>query len=204
LQACKLSGAGKVWIMFAKNYGMEILLALKELTGSSLITAIIAAVILNISLYLLSRILKKTFYLLTGHRSDQSMGQITISKVGFVREIVNWCTDNLGLASKVNSPPSIHLLYYKHSKICGIYHSYGKNIVVYWGSHTTLIDIIDTTIHEYQHYLDLQNQKDTKAYDKESFEVGYNDNYFEIRARNTAAKYRKSCYEALKKKKIII
>ena len=67
-----------------------------------------------------------------------------------------------------------------------------------------LMEIIDTTIHEYQHYLDLKNQKDTKAYEKESHEVGYHKNYFEVRARNTAAKHRESCYKALKKKQIII
>jgi hypothetical protein len=183
---------------------MEILSTLNELTGSSLITAIIGSFILNVCLYLLSKILKKTFYFLTGYHFAQGKEQLTTSKVGFVREIVNWCIINLGLASKTNSAPSVQLLYYKHSKICGIYYSYGKNIVIYWGSHSTLMEIIDTTIHEYQHYLDLQNQKDAKAYDKESNVVGYFNNYFEVRARNTAAKHRDSCYEALKKKKIII
>jgi hypothetical protein len=124
--------------------------------------------------------------------------------VQFVREVVEWCVENLGLAKKTNHPPNVQLVYHKHSGKYGHYFSMNKQITIYWGSHSSIMEIIDTTIHEYQHYLDLRNSNDAKAYDKESEKVGYYKNIYEVRARKIAEKHRGACFQALKKKNIIL
>ena len=59
-----------------------------------------------------------------------------------------------------------------------------------------VMDLIDTTIHEYSHYL----QKDFRRhYDQLSTEYEYHNHPLEIEAKDTAKKYRRICFTTIKK-----
>ena len=129
--------------------------------------------------------------------------KLTVSKVEFVRQVVAWCAEHLGMPPKINRLPNITMRYYRHSKWSGLYSQYNKEITIYWDNHWDLLTLINTVIHEYQHFLDLRNSKDDQEYAKELAKVGYFDNLYEKRARKTASIWERQCYEAMVKKGII-
>jgi Zn-dependent peptidase ImmA (M78 family) len=94
----------------------------------------------------------------------------------------------------------VDLRYYKHRKVMGTYQQRSKLITVYWGSHADLREVVNTVIHEYQHFLDIRSGKDDRAYDKEIKEVGYQDNSFERKAREVANRWQKACFKDLEKR----
>jgi hypothetical protein len=132
-----------------------------------------------------------------------SAEQLAVSKVAFVREVVSWCAEHLGLPPKINRLPHITIRYYRHAKWGGLYFQRTKEIVIYWDSHWNLLTRINTVIHEYQHFLDLRNNKDDQEYAKELKKVGYFENIYEKNARKTASAWEKQCYEAMVKKGVI-
>lgn len=136
-------------------------------------------------------------------KSNFPTEQLTVSKIEFIRQIVAWCIENLGFPYKMNRWPKITLRYYRHKKWGGTYHQATKEITLYWGSHSQTLDIINTIIHEYQHFLDIRDGKDDVEYSKEMETVGYHKNFFERRARKVASKWERSCYDDLVKKGII-
>ena len=56
---------------------------------------------------------------------------------------------------------------------------------------TTILDLIDTIIHEYTHYLRPNFQKE---YEKVSKEFTYDKNPLEIEAKQMARRHRKKCF----------
>jgi hypothetical protein len=128
---------------------------------------------------------------------------LAVSKIAFVREVVSWCAENLGMPPKITRLPQVTIRYYKHRKWVGLYFQPSKHITIYWNGHPNLISIINTVIHEYQHFLDLRNTKDDQEYAKEFARVGYYENLYEKRARKTADNWERQCYEAMVKKGVI-
>lgn len=153
--------------------------------------------------YKLVKLLNWFFKRLEGLSLSDSKDRLSIPKIEFVRQVIDWCVENLGLPPKTNQLPGITLRYYEHKSWGGLYSPSSKEIIVYWNSHDSLLSIINTVIHEYQHFLDLQTGKDDKAYTREMEKVGYYKNIFERRARKVARKYEKSCFTAMKGKGII-
>ena len=129
--------------------------------------------------------------------------KLTFSKVEFDRQVEAMSADHLGMPPKINRLPNITMRYYRHSKWSGLYSQYNKEITIYWDNHWDLLTLINTVIHEYQHFLDLRNSKDDQEYAKELAKVGYFDNLYEKRARKTASIWERQCYEAMVKKGII-
>ena len=63
--------------------------------------------------------------------------------------------------------------------------------------------MVNTVIHEYQHFLDIRSGKDDRAYDKEIKEVGYQDNSFERKAREVANRWQKACFKDLENRGMV-
>jgi len=147
----------------------------------------------------------KIFCWLTGSSASfqAHSEKLSVSKIAFVREVVSWCAENLGLPPKVTRLPEVTIRYYKHRKWVGLYFQPSKHITIYWNGHSNLISIINTVIHEYQHFLDLRNNMDSQEYAKELARVGYYDNLYEKKARKTADNWERQCYEAMVKKGVI-
>ena len=113
----------------------------------------------------------------------------TLPKAKLIRESLDWCIQRFGLSQK-GVFPQLEISYYPHKKRSGIYCSGQNKIVVYVPNHEHPLELIDTVIHEYQHYLEIHDHHMAKAYDAYLEEKGYWDNPFEISAREFAKKHR--------------
>jgi hypothetical protein len=154
-------------------------------------------------------VLVLAWLLLSGIRDGQKYGargfsgSLLVSKAAFIREVLRWCVEHFGLPPRCRTWPRVDLRYYKHRKVMGTYQQRGKVITVYWGSHADLREVVNTVIHEYQHFLDIRSGKDDRAYDKEIKEVGYQDNSYERRARELADRWQKACIKDLEKRGLV-
>jgi hypothetical protein len=153
----------------------------------------------------LGQILYLTFkYIREEYKNPASSStQLSVSKIEFIRQIVGWCVENLGMPPKINRWPNITLRYYQHKKFGGLYHQPTKEITVYWANNPRLMDIVDIVIHEYQHFLDIRNGKHDEEYESEMQRVGYHNNPFEIRARKASSQWGKACFDELRRRGII-
>ena len=70
-------------------------------------------------------------------------------------------------------------------------------ITLYWGSHASLKEVVNTLIHEYQHFLDIRTSQEDRAYDKELKQIGYQDNSYEKKAREAANRWEKACLQEM-------
>lgn len=134
---------------------------------------------------------------------ESSSTQLNISKIEFIRQIVGWCVENLGMPPNTSQWPNITLRYYRHQKYAGTYIQPIKMITVYWASNPSMMDIVNTVIHEYQHFLDIRNGKDDREYARQLVSMGYHSNMYEIRARRVASQWAKTCFDEMRRRGII-
>lgn len=152
-------------------------------------------------IWVFSRFLKS--YFTSPNLMDTSDFELQVSKTVFVHEVICWCVKNLGLPPRSKALPNVVLRYYRHQKLMGTYLHRGKVITLYWGSHSTIIEVINTLIHEYQHFLDIRKDQDSREYDKETALLGYYRNPFERRARQVANRSEKLCLRFMIKKGLL-
>uniref|UniRef100_UPI0040480F4A hypothetical protein n=1 Tax=Algoriphagus sp. TaxID=1872435 RepID=UPI0040480F4A len=135
--------------------------------------------------------------------STTSLQAVGVPKVVFAREVICWCMQHLGLPKGRKTGPRLLLRYYRHRKLMGTYHQSSKTITLYWGSHASLREVVNTLIHEYQHFLDIRTSQEDRAYDKELKQIGYQDVSYEKRARQVADRWEKACFQDLAKKGLL-
>ncbi|MEI8110414.1 MAG: hypothetical protein WCH59_05425 [Chitinophagia bacterium] len=126
--------------------------------------------------------------------------KLLISKAGYVREVVRWCTQYLGVPSRGCRFPEIIISYYPHKKLHGNYAYNCKRIQVYVNNHENLLQLTDTVIHEYIHFLEIRSHAHQKDYNKHMQQIGYHKNPYEISARTQAAQHVNACLFAMKQK----
>ena len=104
-----------------------------------------------------------------------------------------WCEENLG-KRKVDCTLKIN---YTYSRTRGTYLYYNKMFVIRVWDNQKLIDLVETIVHEYVHYLQFKSErfylKSVKLRDK----LGYENNPFEIEARIIADKLKDVCLNSL-------
>lgn len=135
--------------------------------------------------------------------STSSLQAVQVPKVVFAREVIRWCMQHLGLPKGRKTGPRLLLRYYRHRKVMGTYQQRSKTITLYWGSHASLKEVVNTLIHEYQHFLDIRTNQEDKAYDKELKQIGYQDNSYEKKAREVANRWEKACLQELAQKGLL-
>ncbi len=135
--------------------------------------------------------------------STSPLQAVQVSKVVFAREVIRWCMQHLGLPKGKKVGPQLLLRYYRHRKVMGTYQQRSKTITLYWGSHANLKEVVNTLIHEYQHFLDIRTNQEDKAYDKELKQIGYQDNSYEKKAREVANRWEKACLHELAQKGLL-
>jgi hypothetical protein len=135
--------------------------------------------------------------------TSSSLHELRVPKVVFAREVIRWCMQHLGLPKGKKAGPRLLLRYYRHRKVMGTYQQRSKTITLYWGSHVDLKEVVNTLIHEYQHFLDLKNLQDDRAYDKELKQIGYQDNSYEKKAREAANRWEKACLQEMSRRGLL-
>ena len=115
------------------------------------------------------------------------------------QSIVNWCEQNVILGRQRKSKVLIKISYQKKGDLLGWYDYNTKTIMVYVLKHKDLQSIVNTTIHEYVHHLQLRTIRDDVRYNSISKLKGYWDNDFEVEAREISSKLMYKCIKELKK-----
>ena len=105
--------------------------------------------------------------------------------------------------NKIKHYPVVDIRYYRTKKWAGRYYNEGR-VVIYIRSNESIIDIIDTTLHEISHHISMKTQcEEFEMYDKLLKEYGYDNHPEEIKARKFASEHQKSCIKYLLSKGVI-
>jgi len=115
------------------------------------------------------------------------------------QSIVNWCEQNVILGRQRKSKVKIKISFQKKGDLLGWYDYNTKTIMVYVLKHKDFQSIVNTTIHEYVHHLQLRTIRDDVRYNSISIRKGYWDNDFEVEAREISSKLMYKCIKELKK-----
>ena len=123
--------------------------------------------------------------------------QITGTKISYIRAVINWCRKNIPHPTKTSYPLSLEVKYYTHKRHHGVYHTGSRTIRVYVNNHCNIGELTDTVIHEYHHYMYMRHNSHQQEYNRFTDQRGYQDNPYEIAARECASKYYKACMKDL-------
>lgn len=134
------------------------------------------------------------------HQGNSSSKRNYVQKINtaaLIRQIAYWCKDELGLPPKVKKMPEVKISYYKHKKYAGTYQSINQCITIYPKSNDSLVQLVDSVIHEYVHFLEIRCLNDSKAYEKLLKSYGYINNPYEVSARKIANEKTAACIQYL-------
>jgi len=137
-------------------------------------------------------------------KNCQSQFKLNTSKAAYIKAVVYWCVQNLGSPIGNKKIPGIVVRYVKQDKFLGLYCSAGKNIIIYVKAHENLLQLTNTVIHEYDHFLRIRNLKDQKNYNKVLDKIGYDRHPLELFARETAEKYELNCFKEMAEKGLLL
>ena len=105
---------------------------------------------------------------------------------------LEWCINNLGNPLKTISPTIILKNDKRVKNMYGFYMD--QNITIHLSTIHTTKQMVSTIIHEYCHYLQSPRISAFTKYWKLNDKFGYNNNPFEIEARQFESLYLNSCY----------
>lgn len=105
---------------------------------------------------------------------------------------LEWCINNLGNPLKTISPTIILKNDKRVKNMYGFYMD--QNITIHLSTTKTTRQMVSTIIHEYCHYLQSPRISRFTKYWKLNDKFGYNNNPFEIEARQFESLYLNSCY----------
>ena len=109
-------------------------------------------------------------------------------------------TNDILAEKKIKRFPGYKIRYYRHKKYSGVFDG---TVTVYLGSNNSIPELVDTVLHEVQHYVQSQTDRHYKYYDQYTAEKGYWNNPFEVECREFAARHRDICLRHLESKKLI-
>ena len=109
-------------------------------------------------------------------------------------------TNDILAEKKIKRFPGYKIRYYRHNKYSGVFDG---SVTVYLGSNNGIPELVDTVLHEVQHYVQSQTDRQYKYYDQYTAEKGYWNNPFEVECREFAARHRDMCLRHLESKKLI-
>jgi hypothetical protein len=129
---------------------------------------------------------------------------IKVTKSKFINEVLKWCMNNMDYPTGHMYYPQIKICYYKTKETeFGDYTSNTRLIRIFINNHSSVVELINTIIHEYTHYLQMPTQQDQNEYNRYLKQKGYYDNPFEVNARETANKYTPICLKEMKQMGLI-
>lgn len=105
-----------------------------------------------------------------------------------ILKIAKWCKTNLGTK---NSKPAPRIVFYTKKKYdgwLGMYDWDDNIIEVNRDGHRSVLDICDTMIHEWSHYLQPYRQ-----FSKRDEHMDYNENPYEQEAEHRASIWKRIC-----------
>lgn len=116
-----------------------------------------------------------------------------------IDEIVKFSAPHL-LSNSIKKYPRVKVIYRNHQRVRGRYRSGKMTIEVYVHPKIKLDQLVKTTLHEVRHYMQHKIDPDFQNYDYYTERHGYEQNPFEIDARDYASNYFGECLEYLMNK----
>jgi hypothetical protein len=117
------------------------------------------------------------------------------------KEILELCPDYMGyphMSKAVFIQPRLSVSY-TDDKYCGEFDNENLIIRIFPRRIKSKLDLIRTIIHEYTHYVQLYDSpRMDRKYVKANEELGYQNNPFEIEARENEVKYMRLVYARVK------
>jgi hypothetical protein len=114
---------------------------------------------------------------------------------------IKWCNANLGVNNRrknkltysviVQTPKFVKVM---NAEAMGMFNPKFNKLIVFHNNNDTVMEMVQTTIHEYTHYL----QPIAKYYNYFNKMAGYFNNPFEVEAFNNEKKYYKECWKSIK------
>ena len=104
-----------------------------------------------------------------------------------------WCEENLG---RRNNDYTLKINY-TYSRTHGTYFYYDKLFVIRVWDSQKLIDLVETIVHEYIHYLQFKTYRLKLRSDHLEDKHGYENNPFEKEARIISSKLKNICLNSL-------
>jgi hypothetical protein len=128
-----------------------------------------------------------------------NIDQLTIHKTTFIELVLNWCSEHQN--PHQYRMPRYTLKYKVSKRLNGFYRSANEEIGIYVNNndHASLINLVNTVIHEYTHYLQSQALKHKsknhfiKLYKRYNSQIGYKLNPFELEAWAAAKYFERQC-----------
>jgi hypothetical protein len=127
------------------------------------------------------------------HKSTAQVSKIQdlpIPKTKYVQLVINWCMKNIGNKKLY---PKIIVRYNVVKKKQGHFSFIDNSVVIYVNTHQSVLDLTNTVIHEFVHYIQIPSQKMMKQYNRELQEIGYENHPMETEARMIAHKFDEKC-----------
>jgi hypothetical protein len=132
--------------------------------------------------------------LISSKLSNLNLGNLPIKRTEFGQLILDWCHDNFGLENI--KKPTLTLRYYRTKQVEGIYYPQKNECVIYCPKELGLIEFTNSILHEYTHA--RQKCKGfNKMYERYNKTHGYEQNPYEIEARDFASKYQDECLRSV-------
>lgn len=128
--------------------------------------------------------------LLFNRISHLSLSQLPVKNTTFCQMVLDWCHENITLPN--TRKPTLRVSYYTHKKKGGVYYSDINECVIYINSYDNILGVTNAILHEYVHSCQRSKTFD-KMYEKYQREIGYEQNPFELQAREIAKKYEQEC-----------
>ena len=129
--------------------------------------------------------------------------KIGCSKKKLAEEVLRWCVLHMYKGNN-RSTPEIKVLYNRNKTKYGEYCSAKNLISVCFPKDCDVLDVVSTIIHEYQHFIDIKNEKELRSYYRLNDALGYKNNPYEIRARKAEEQFAEVCVDYLKCKKVLL
>ena len=129
-----------------------------------------------------------------------------IKKVPYTRLVFEtmYYTGGLLHQNGIKVYPQVDIKYYHSKKYLGIHCPEGR-IVIYTQSHSSVIQIVNTVLHEVGHHFQMKtDSKEYKRYSDYQNQYGYEKNPCEIYARDFASLHQQPCLDFLLAKGIIV
>ena len=156
---------------------------------NSIISILCGVYLIGLGVYIIYFI--TNFLTTTVHNNNLTIDQLNIPKTQYVRLVVKWCINNICVGKKYN--PIITLKYHNNKKLHGTYDFITNEIVIYINTHSTILQLTNTIIHEVVHMTQGRGMKMSKKYSRETQDKGYLNNEYEIQCRTKSSKYDLQC-----------
>lgn len=130
-----------------------------------------------------------------------------------INNILNWCVKKFGKSEFQKDLPKIRIYKssgistYKSKQHLGSFGRYNSNntIIIFLGTHRSMLELCDTIIHEYTHY--LLDLNEFNEYYRMLRKICYNEDEtldlhpHEVLADNRAKRWYRICYNQIRKER---